>query len=145
MLTPAIIAQLRLQNQQITRSKFDTPEALVAWHGAKQAQDYTHAKWAIGLRLPDATDLTIEQAIDAGTIVRTHIMRPTWHFVAAKDIRWMMRLTAPQIVLQSIAREKDLGLDPATFNRTNDLIVKALKASSIPDRNWRPSLNRRGL
>lgn len=127
MLTPAIIAHLRLQNQQITRSKFATPEALVAWHGAKQAQDYTHAKWAIGLRVPDATDQTIEQAIDAGTIVRTHIMRPTWHFVAARDVRWMMRLTAPQIVLQSIAREKDLGLDPATFNRTNDLIVRALE------------------
>ena len=127
MLTPAIIAHLRLQNQQIARSKFATPQEVVAWHGAKQAQEYTHAKWAIGLRLPEATDQIIEQAIDAGTIVRTHILRPTWHFVSAADIRWMMRLTAPQIVKQSIAREHDLGLDADTFNRTNEVIVKALE------------------
>ncbi len=127
MLTPAIIAHLRLQNQQIARSKFTTPQALVAFHGAKQAQEYTQAKWAIGLRVPDATDQIIEQAIDAGTILRTHIMRPTWHFVSAEDIRWMMRLTAPQIVLQSNARERELGLDAETYLRTNDLIVKALE------------------
>jgi len=127
MLTPAIIAQLRLQNQQILRSKFATPQEVVAWHGAKQAQEYTHAKWAIGLRVPDATDQTIEHAIDTGTILRTHIMRPTWHFVAAQDIRWMMRLTAPQIVRLGLALERDLGLDAATFRRTNDVIVKALE------------------
>ncbi len=127
MLTPSTIAQLRLQNQQILRSKFATPQEIVAWHGAKQAQDYTHAKWAIGLRVPDATDQTIEQAIDTGTILRTHIMRPTWHFVAAQDIRWMMRLTAPQIVRLGLALERDLGLDAATFRRTNDVIVKALE------------------
>ncbi|MBC7776244.1 MAG: AlkZ family DNA glycosylase [Phycisphaerae bacterium] len=127
MLTPATIAHLRLQNQQIARSKFSTPQEIVAWHGAKQAQEYTHAKWAVGLRLPDATDQTIEQAIDAGSIVRTHILRPTWHFVAAPDVRWMMRLTAPQIVMQSIARERDLGLDLATFHRTNEVIAKTLE------------------
>ncbi len=127
MLSPSTIAQLRLQNQQIARSKFSTPQEVVAWHGAKQAQDYTHAKWAIGLRVPDATDQTIEQAIDTGTILRTHIMRPTWHFVAAQDIRWMMRLTAPQIVRLGLALERDLGLDAATFRRTNDVIVKALE------------------
>lgn len=127
MLTLSAIAQLRLQNQQIARSRFAAPHEVVAWHGAMQAQDYTHAKWAVGLRLPNATDQTIEQAIDAGTIVRTHILRPTWHLVAAADVRWMMRLTAPQINIQNGAMQRDLGLDAATFRRTNDLIVKALE------------------
>lgn len=127
MLTPVTIAQLRLQNQQILCSRFDSVRGLVVWHGAKQAQEYTHAKWAIGLRLPGATNETIEQAIHAGEIVRTHILRPTWHFVSANDIRWMMRLTAPQIALQGKARERELGLDAETFKRTNDLIVKALE------------------
>jgi hypothetical protein len=127
MLTLSIIAQLRLQNQLITQRTCTTPEAVVAWHGAKQAQDYTHAKWAIGLRLPNATDQTIEQAIDAGSILRTHLMRPTWHFVAASDIRWLMRLTAPQIRMLSHALEREHGLDEALFRRTNDLIVKTLE------------------
>ncbi len=127
MLTPTIIAHLRLQNQQIAQSKFNTPQEVVAWHGAKQAQEYTHAKWAIGLRLPEATDQTIEQAIDSGTILRTHILRPTWHFVSAADIRWMMRLSAPQISNLGAAMEREMGLDTATFNRTNDIIAKALE------------------
>ncbi len=127
MLTPSAIAHLRLQNQQIAHSIFATPADLVAWHGAKQAQDYTHAKWAIGLRLPGATDQTIEAAIDAGAIVRTHILRPTWHFVAARDIRWMMRLTAPQIAVQGASRERELALDPEIYRRCNDLIAKTLE------------------
>lgn len=127
MLTPSSIAQLRLQNQQIARTRFTSPQEVVAWHGAMQAQDYTHAKWAVGLRLPDATDETIEQAIAAGSIVRTHILRPTWHFVAAADIRWMMALTAPQIDVQSAARQRELGLDAGIFKRSNDIIAKALE------------------
>lgn len=127
MLTPNIIAQLRLENQQIAQSKFTTPQALVAWHGAKQAQDYTHAKWAIGLRLPGTTDERIEAAIDAGEIVRTHIMRPTWHFVTASDVRWLMRLTAPQISQQGLAMEREMGLDSTIFRRTNDIIAKTLE------------------
>lgn len=127
MLTSSIIAQLRLQNQQIAQSKFTSPGELVAWHGAKQAQDYTHAKWAIGLRLPNSTDTRIEQAIDAAEIVRTHILRPTWHFVAAADIRWMMRLTAPQIAAQGAARESDLGLNAEYFHRAHEVIFKTLE------------------
>lgn len=127
LLTPSIIAHLRLQNQQIAQSKFSTPQEVVAWHGAKQAQEYTHAKWAIGLRLPNATDQTIEQAIDSGTILRTHILRPTWHFVSAADIRWMMRLSAPQISNLGAAMEREMGLDATIFNRSNDIITKALE------------------
>lgn len=127
MLTPTIIAHLRLQNQQIAQSKFNTPQEVVAWHGAKQAQEYTHAKWAIGLRLPDATDQTIEAAIHAGTILRTHILRPTWHFVSSADIRWMMRLSAPQIANLGAAMEREMGLDATTFRRTNDIIAKTLE------------------
>jgi hypothetical protein len=134
MLKPAIIAQLRLENQQIAQRKFTTPQALVVWHGAKQAQDYTHAKWAIGLRIPGATDDSIEHAIREGTILRTHILRPTWHFVAAPDIRWMMRLTAPQIAVQGASRERDLGLDAATYRRTNDVIARALEGGKYLSR-----------
>ena len=134
MLTPAIIAQLLLENQQIAQSKFTTPQALVAWHGAKQAQDYTHAKWAIGLRLPGGTDQLIESAIQEGSVLRTHILRPTWHFVAASDIRWMMRLTAPQIAVQGASRERDLGLDAGTYRRTNDVIARALEGGKYLSR-----------
>jgi hypothetical protein len=131
MLTLPAIARLRLQNQQIARSRFAAPQEVVAWHGAMQAQDYTHAKWAVGLRLPEATDALVEQAVAEGAIVRTHVLRPTWHFVAAADIRWMLALTGPVIDLQSAARQRELGLDAALFRRTNDLIARALEGGNF--------------
>lgn len=127
MLTPENIASSRLQNQQISQRHLTTVEQIVAWHGAMQAQEYTSVKWAIGLRLPGGTDAIVEAAIDAAAIVRTHILRPTWHFVAAADLRWMMRLSAPQIMTQAASRARELGLDAATFHRCNDLIARTLE------------------
>src|SRR5215831_19468329 len=96
-MTPAEIARLRLLNQHINGTRFAQPADLVAWLGAVQSQDYAGAKWALGLRLPGSLDGEIEQAFAAGEILRTHVMRPTWHFVAPADIRWMLALTAPRV------------------------------------------------
>lgn len=121
------IATFRLQNQQITHSSFAQPKDVAAWLGAMQAQDYTHAKWAVGLRLPGSTNVDIEAALDRGDILRTHVLRPTWHFVAAEDIRWMLALSAPQIRASVAAMNRYLGLDKTVFKKTNTLIVKALE------------------
>ena len=68
----------------------------MSWLGAMQSQDYAGAKWAIGLRA-DVTDEDVERACDAGAIIRTHILRQTWHFVARDDIRWMLALSGPRV------------------------------------------------
>src|SRR5438128_282472 len=91
------IAHRRLHNQHITRRTLETPQALVEWLGAVQAQDFAAAKWALGLRLQGVTDDDIEQAFTDGAILRTHVMRPTWHLVAPEDIRWLLALTAPRV------------------------------------------------
>ena len=65
--------------------------------GAVQAQDYGASKWGIAQRTGGLTDAQIEKEIDDGTIVRTHVLRPTWHFVAAADIGWMLALSAPRV------------------------------------------------
>src|SRR6185437_13425005 len=97
MTIPELI-KLRLLKQQIAAPQFKKPEQLVEWMGAMQAQDYAMVKWAVGLRLTDSTDASVEKAIDDGKIIRIHLMRPTWHLVAAKDVRWMLELTAPQLM-----------------------------------------------
>ena len=76
------IAHQRLLNQHIAGDPFEKPVDAVQWLGAVQAQDYAAAKWAVGLRLQGATDDDIEQAFADGAILRTHLMRPTWHFVS---------------------------------------------------------------
>ena len=91
------ILQLRLSNTGLSASSFDSPEAVVKHLGAVQAQDFSAAKWAVGLRMQNATDVIVEKAFNEGKFLRTHVMRPTWHFVLPEDIRWMLQLTAPRI------------------------------------------------
>jgi hypothetical protein len=126
-MTPHDIRHIRLINQQIANSNFDNPTEVVRWMGALQAQDYAMSKWAVGVRLPNATDLQIEAAIDAGKIIRTHIMRPTWHIVAAEDIRWLLELTAPNLDKAAGTYYRKLGLDAAILKKNNAFIAQLLR------------------
>ncbi|MBZ0287382.1 MAG: winged helix DNA-binding domain-containing protein [Anaerolineae bacterium] len=117
----------RLYNQHIARQTLKKPAEVVAWMGAMQAQDYTGAKWSVGLRLPKATDAEVEQAIADKTIIRTWPMRGTLHFVAAADVRWMLALLASRTIAASARRYKELELDAETLIRSNDLLLKALE------------------
>jgi Winged helix DNA-binding domain len=123
------IAALRLQFQQIQKTNFSSPQALVAYMGAIQAQDYPMSKWAIALRLPEASDAALEAALDAGQLVRTHVLRPTWHIVSGQDVRWMLMLSANRIKSAWASRDRELGIDSVLYNRTNNLIVKILEGN----------------
>jgi hypothetical protein len=80
------IAKARLFSQQISVHQFKNVKDLVGWMGAMQAQDYAMAKWAIGLRIPGIKKTDVDAAINRGEIIRTHVLRPTWHLVSADDI-----------------------------------------------------------
>jgi hypothetical protein len=121
------ITRLRLHNQQLSTTTFKNPADVVGWLGAVQSQDYAGAKWALGQRIKNTTDATIEQAFNEGTILRTHVMRPTWHFVRPEDIRWMLELTAPRINALCATYYRKLELDTATFKRSNALLTKNLQ------------------
>jgi len=126
-MTPFDIALLRLSNQQIARHTFEKPADLVGWLGAVQAQDYASAKWALGLRMYGATDDDIERAFTDGSILRTHLMRPTWHFVTPGDIRWILGLTAPRVHAINATYYRKLDLDQTIFRRSNTALVRALR------------------
>ena len=91
------ILRARFANQHLARPRLTDPVEMVAHLGAVQAQDYPAAKWALAQRLHGATDASLDAAFNAGAILRTHVLRPTWHFVAPADIRWLLALTAPRI------------------------------------------------
>ena len=94
----ARIASQRTHNQRIASAGPRDAAALVAWFGAIQAQDYPAARWALGLRMPEGAMATdIDGAVDSARLVRTHVLRPTWHFVAASDVHWMLDLTAARV------------------------------------------------
>jgi hypothetical protein len=117
----------RLRNQKLARSDVYTPAKAVTWLGAIQAQDYPAAKWALGLRVSDTTDADVEQAFDEGTILRTHFLRPTWHFVTPADIRWMLKLSAPRVHAANAPYYRKLGLDDRLFARSRATLERALE------------------
>ncbi|MES2591006.1 MAG: winged helix DNA-binding domain-containing protein [Bacteroidota bacterium] len=120
------IAKYRLINQQISETKIKSAVEMVQWFGAMQAQEYTQTKWALGLRLPHLKDDDIERNFTEGKIIRIHLLRPTWHFVAAQDIRWMLALTAPRVNAANAYMYRQLELNDTVFNRCNDILIKTL-------------------
>ena len=92
------IAAARLANQRLSVSGPRDPVETVAWFGAVQAQEYGAAKWAVAQRTRgNVDDAAVEAAVAEGRILRTHVLRPTWHFVLPAEIRWMLELTAPRV------------------------------------------------
>lgn len=129
-MTSSELLRYRRYNQHIIAHRQETPGDLVSYLGAVQAQDYNAAKWALGLRLQNRSDADIEQAFNNGEIIRTHVLRPTWHFVAPADIRWMLQLTAPRIRMLSRYQYRQLELDDKLFVKSNKIIGKALLAEA---------------
>jgi hypothetical protein len=120
------IGQQRLINQRVEGSKFETPQEAVRWIGAVQSQDYGGAKWALGQRVAGVTDADVDRVFNDGAILRTHILRPTWHFVDPADIRWMLALTAPRIHALSAYYYRQTGLDDDVFRLNAATLTKAL-------------------
>jgi hypothetical protein len=124
---PLDITGTRLRNQRLSGGRLTHPQDVVRWLGAVQAQDYAGAKWALGLRMQRSADAQIEAAFNKGKILRTHVMRPTWHFVTPADIRWMLALTAPRVSAAMAPYNRRLELDATVFRRAQRAMVRALR------------------
>lgn len=123
------ISNYRLISQKLDKASHNSPQEIVKYLGAMQAQDYAMAKWAIGSRC-DATEKEIEEAINSGKIIRTHILRPTWHLVAADDIYWMLDVSGPQVKRIILAETKKYGCDEKEFDKINSAIEKILSGNN---------------
>ncbi len=121
------ILQLRLNNTGLSHSPFKSATDAVSYLGAVQAQDFAAAKWALGLRIRDSTAEDIERAFNEGKILRTHVMRPTWHFVVPEDIRWMVQLTGRRVKNRLMQSNRKLEIDRELLARSNATIVEALQ------------------
>lgn len=128
------LARLRLRNQHLTGSRLQSPLDVVRWNLAVQSQDYPGAKWGIGQRAAGVRDTDLDTLFDEGAILRTHVMRPTWHFVLPEDIRWLLALTAPRVQASNAGRYRQLGLDTDTLVRSSDLIARELAGGTYRTR-----------
>ncbi len=128
------IIKSRLFNQQIANSRYTNVQDLLSWMVAIQAQEFAMARWSIGLRLgsdnkgmPVLKDVDIETFFNSGKIIRTHLLRPTWHFVTPDDLRWLLALTGPRVNAANAFMYRKMELDASVFKRSHDIIVKALE------------------
>lgn len=129
------IVKNRLHVHHLIDAKFDTPAEVVAHFVAVQAQDYLGSLWALGLRVKDATESTIEKAIADRTILRTWPLRGTIHFVTPADVRWMLQLSAARVIQGMAGRHRELGLDEATFALSRKALAQALEGGGRLERH----------
>lgn len=129
------ILAMRRQNQLLVEDDHADAVEVVRQLCAVQAQDYLGAKWAVAQRTDNATSDDIDKLFNDGAILRTHVLRPTWHFVAPEDLKWMVTLTAPRIRALSAYYFRKTGLDDAIFARVHEVIIKALQGHNYKTRN----------
>lgn len=124
------IARRRIRNSRLTGDGFGSADEVVWWQLAMQAQDYGPATWSIGQRSTGLRSDDLDEALASGSIVRTHVLRPTWHFVARDDIRWLLALSGPRVQQGNAGRYRELGLDERTRTRAQKVIVSALEGGN---------------
>ena len=129
------IANNRIFNQKIEVKTIKSAKELVSYMGAMQAQDFSMAKWAVGVRMLNSTEKQIETAYNNGEFLRTHLMRPTWHFVSSDDIYWILQLTAPRIKAFMKSSDLKLGLTENVLNMCYRLMEQKLINDSCVDRD----------
>jgi len=121
------IATHRLYNQRLVGPPLAEPVDAVRWLGAVQAQDYPGATWALAQRTDGIDKAAVDRAFNEGAFLRTHVMRPTWHFVAPEDLRWLLALTGPRVHAVNAYYYRKLELDDATLRRGHGLLAGALQ------------------
>ena len=122
------LIQHRLRAQGLKGALGSTPEEVVARFGAVQGEEYPLTKRALASRAVDVAAADVDRALADGTILRTHLLRPTWHLVHRDDLRWMQRLSGPRVQAMMVRRHRELGLDGPTVNRATDVMVRALQS-----------------
>ena len=121
------IAAARLERQFLVgESRHQNAADVVRALGAVQSQDFAGAKWALAMRSDGLDATAIDAAFDRGDFVRTHVLRPTWHFVAPEDLRWMQALTGHRVARIMASYNVKLGLTPTVLRRSLDVIGKSL-------------------
>ncbi|MDQ3972776.1 MAG: winged helix DNA-binding domain-containing protein [Actinomycetota bacterium] len=120
------IARWRIHTLRLSGQTYPTPAAVVDGLLAVQSENHAQASWAVATRTPGVTEAEFGRLFDDGAILRTHVLRPTWHYVRPDDIRWLVDLTAPRISRLVVQLQRELALDDAVLERSEEVIADAV-------------------
>lgn len=136
----------RLHNHGIVDSAFARPKDVVSWFGAMQAQDFPHAKWAVGVRCPNATLADVERAVADRAIVRVWAMRGTLQLVAAEDVRWLVGLVGPRIITRLAKYDmRRFELNDKEFVKIEKVLNKVLSGTTLTRKEAYAALEQNGI
>ena len=139
------VVRRRLYAQRLRGHGLGSPADAVRHLLAVQAQEFPYARWSLaqrtgGLGTSDAASsygdpaaahspsaMDVEQAVSDGHILRTHILRPTWHFVHREDLRWLTALSAPRLHQGNAGMYRQTGIDAAAADRSGQVLAEAVE------------------
>jgi Winged helix DNA-binding domain len=127
MISDHDIARWRLRSQHLVRPHAGSVLDVVAHLLAVPAENPSQSAWAVASRTSDPSPGELRFALEDGRVIRTHVLRPTWHYVRAEDIGWLLELTAPR-VRQTTAKQLQAvhGLDGRRLDRAVSAVVEIL-------------------
>jgi hypothetical protein len=141
-LSTESIARARMVGLGLWRPAAVDPKGVVERLVAMQAQEHAYARWSVGQRC-GASASVVDAAFDAGELLRTHVLRPTWHYASPADLRWLLALTGPRLESANARRDDELDLDGRTVRRAVDIIADAVAAGPMTRRELAQELDRR--
>jgi hypothetical protein len=117
-MRPEHLARARMRSQHLRRPLPAPPEDVLRCFGAMQGQEFEHALWSVGQRTAGATESDMRAAFDTGRVLRTHVVRPTWHLVAPEDLRWVIAATAHRVHQLNGPYYRSFGVAELTVDTT---------------------------
>lgn len=110
------IARWRLDSQHLVRLGADSADEVLSRLRAVQAENPAQSAWAVAARTARPDSAALHEALEQGRVLRTHVLRPTWHYVAAADLDWLLALTGSRVLpVVDTQLRRDLGLSRATW------------------------------
>lgn len=133
------VLQRRLAAQHLIGPSLATVSEAVGLSLAVQSQDMPLARFSLGLRT-GLTDADVQAQLADGDVVPTHVLRPTWHWVRAADLRWLLALTGPKTMSGLGARHRQLGVSDAVRDAAFAVFERELDALHLTRKELQPFL-----
>lgn len=142
-----MLISVRLHAQQLCRPRLERPADVARFMGAVQAQDMAMSRWALGLRTRRPALSAVEKDAADGKIIRMHLLRPTWHWVAAENVRWMLALSGARIKKGwlGFARASDPDMTEVLCARCNKALEKILRGRALNTEELSAELAQNGI
>lgn len=126
-MSPEELRARRVAGQLLTPAADRAPAAVVVALGAVQSQDLPGSVWALGLRTGRTAE-AVTAELSAGALLRTHVLRPTWHLVAPADLAALQAATGATVMRAAAAMLRRLQLTEETLAAVDTVLHERLTA-----------------